>query len=92
MAMLRMFQRKPFALLPPDEVAAFQGNLQEHQIIEQYTDQTLHGTAAEVAKGLEDLQEQTEVDEVMMVVQGYSRRAQLRTVELIANLYGMPSH
>ncbi|WP_243443315.1 hypothetical protein [Psychrobacter sp. JCM 18903] len=24
MAMLRMFQRKPFALLPPDEVAAFQ--------------------------------------------------------------------
>jgi len=92
MAMLRMFQRKPFALLPPDEVAAFQGNMQERQIIEQYTDQTLHGTADEVAKGLEDLQEQTGVDEVMMVVQGYSRRAQSRTVELIADHYGMPSH
>ena len=92
MAMLRMFQRKPFALLPPDEVAAFQGNMQERQIIEQYTDQTLHGTADEVAKGLEDLQEQTGVDEVMMVVQGYSRRAQSRTVELIADHYRMPSH
>lgn len=66
--------------------------MQERQIIEQYTDQTLHGTAAEVAKGLEDLQEQTGVDEVMMVVQGYSRRAQSRTVELIADHYGMPSH
>ena len=90
MAMLTMFQRKPFALLPPDEVAAFQSNLQERQIIEQYTDQTLHGTAAEVAKGLEDIQEQTGVDEVMMVVQGYSRRAQSRTVELIADHYNMP--
>ena len=92
MAMLRMFQRKPFALLPPDEVAAFQGNTQERQIIEQYTDQTLHGTAAEVAKSLESLQEQTGVDEIMLVVQGYSRRTQLRTVELIADHYSMPSH
>lgn len=92
MAMLRMFQRKPFALLPPDEVAAFQGNLQEHQIIEQYTDQTLHGTASEVAKTLESLQEQTGVDEVMMVVHGYSRQAQSRTVEPVADHYGMPSH
>lgn len=92
MAMLRMFQRKPFALLPPDEVAAFQGNTQGHQIIEQYTDQTLHGTATEVAKSLESLQEQTGVDEVLLVVQGYSRRAQSRTVELIADHYGMPSH
>lgn len=64
MAMLRMFQRKPFALLPPDEVA----------------------------KGLENLQKQTGVDEIMMVVQGYSRRAQSRTVELIANHYDMLSN
>ena len=92
MAMLRMFQRKPFALLPPDEVAAFQGNVQERQIIEQYTNQTLHGTAAEVAKGLENLQKQTGVDEIMLVVQGYSRRAQSRTVELIADHYDMPSN
>ena len=92
MAMLRMFQHKPFALLPPDKVAAFQGNMQERQIIEQYTNQTLHGTADDVAKVLEDLQDQTGIDEVMLVVQGYSRHAQSRTVELIADHYGMPSH
>ncbi|MGP4974422.1 LLM class flavin-dependent oxidoreductase [Psychrobacter alimentarius] len=92
MAMLRMFQRKPFALLPPDEVAAFQGNIQERQVIEQYTNQIIHGTAAEVAEGLENLQEQTGVDEIMLVVQGYSRHAQSHTVELIADHYDMTSN
>lgn len=91
MAMLRMFQRKPFSLLPPEEVEAFQGTYQERQIIEEYTDRALHGTAAEVASGLEELHYQTGVDEVMLVVQGYTRRAQARTVELIADHYGMPA-
>ena len=92
MAMLRMFQRKPFALFSPDEVEAFQGSAQERQIIEEYTDRTIHGTAAEVAAGLEELQAQTGVDEVMLVVGGYSRRAQARTLELLADHYGMPSN
>jgi luciferase family oxidoreductase group 1 len=91
MAMLRMFQRKPFSLLPPEEVEAFQGNQQERHIIEEYTDRALHGTAAEVASGLEELHHQTGVDEVMLVVQGYSRRAQAHTLELIADHYGMPA-
>lgn len=89
MAMLRMFQRKSFSILPPDEVEAFQGTAQERQIIEEYTDRTIHGTAAEVAGGLEELYAQTGVDEVMLVVQGHARRAQARTVELIADHYRM---
>lgn len=89
MAMLRMFQRKPFSIYPPEEVEAFQGNSHERQIIDEYTDRSLHGTAAEVASGLEMLQERTGVNEVMLVVQGHSRRAQARTVELMADHYGM---
>lgn len=92
MAMLRMFQRKSFSLLPPEEVAAFRGTAQERSVIEEYTDRALHGTAAEVAEGLEELHGQTGVDEVMLVVQGCSRRAQARTVELIADHYGMPTN
>ncbi|MEO6531429.1 MAG: LLM class flavin-dependent oxidoreductase [Specibacter sp.] len=91
MAMLRMFQRKSFALLPPEEVQAFQANAQERAVIEEYTDRTLHGTAAGVAAGLEDLQRQTGVDEVMLVVSGYSRRAQAHTLELLADHYSMPT-
>ncbi len=91
MAMLRMFQRKTFSLLPPAEVEAFQANVHEREVLEEYTDRALHGTAAEVAYGLEQLHDQTRVDEVMLVVQGHSRRAQARTVELIADHYNMPT-
>ncbi|WP_104109656.1 LLM class flavin-dependent oxidoreductase [Arthrobacter sp. N199823] len=90
MAMLRMFQGKPYSLLPPEEVEAYQATLQERAVIEEYTDRSIHGTAAEVAAGLEALHAQTGVDEVMLVVIGHSRRAQARTVELIADHYGMP--
>jgi luciferase family oxidoreductase group 1 len=90
MAMMRMFQRKPFALLPPDEVAAYPADTHERAILEEWTDRTLHGTAADVAQGLELLHRQTGVDEVMLVVGGHSRQAQTRTVELIADHYGLP--
>ncbi len=92
MAMLRMFQGKPYSLLPPDEVEAYQATFQERQVIEEYIDRNIHGTAAEVAEGLEKLHDQTGVDEVMLVVNGHSRRAQSRTVELIADHYGMPAN
>lgn len=92
MAMLQMFQNKPFALLPPEEVEAFQANAQERRVIEEYIDRTLHGTATEVAEGLEAVHRQTGVDEIMLVVQGYSRCAQARTVELIADHYGLPTN
>ena len=91
MAMLRMFTRQPFALLPPEEVAAYPANIQERQILEEYTNRTIHGTAAEVASGLEDLQRQTGVDEVMLVVGGYLRSAQAHTLELLADHYSMPT-
>lgn len=91
MAMLRMFQRKTFSIFSPEEVEAFQANVHEREVIDEYTDRTLHGTPAEVADGLEELHGQTGVNEVMLVVQGYSRRGQARTVELIADHYNMPA-
>lgn len=91
MAMLKMFQRKPYSLLPPEDVEAYAATTQERHILEEYTDRTLNGTAAQVADGLERFQEHTGVDEVMLVVAGHSRQAQARTVELIADHYGTPS-
>lgn len=91
MAMLRMFTRKPFALLPPEEVAAYRPNIHEQQILEEYTDRTIHGTPAEVAASLEDLQRQTGVNEVMLVTGGYLRSTQAQTLELLADHYSMPT-
>ena len=93
MAMLKMFKRESFTIYSPDEVEAYLAELplhsQERMIIEEYTHRTLHGTAADVAAGIEDLQEQTGVNEVMLVVQGHSREVQTRTIELMADHYGM---
>ncbi|MGY2744634.1 LLM class flavin-dependent oxidoreductase [Arthrobacter sp. UYCu723] len=91
MAMLRMFQRKPYSLLPPEEVEAYPATLQEQQILDSYTRRVLHGTGPEVAQGLEQLHAQTGVNEIMLVVTGHSRRAQARTVELIADHYALPA-
>ncbi|OKI77008.1 LLM class flavin-dependent oxidoreductase [Streptomyces sp. CB02414] len=91
MAMLRMFQRKPYSLLPPEEVEAYPAGLQEQQILETYTHRFLNGTGPEVAAALERLHARTGADEVMLVVMGHSRQAQARTVELIADHYALPS-
>lgn len=91
MAMLRMFKREPFALLPPDEVAAYPATLEEQMILETYTDNSLHGTVETVADGLERLHERTQADEIMMVVGAHSREISRRTVELLADHYGLSS-
>lgn len=87
MAMLRMFTRRPYALLDPDEVAAYSPTLSEQQVLEAYTRNVHHGTGAEVASSLERLHGDTGADELMLVVVGHSRAAQARTVELLADHY-----
>lgn len=91
MAMLRMFQGKGYALLPPEEVEAYTATRHEEQVLDDYNRRFLNGTAPEVAARLEQLHDQTGVDEVMLVVMGYSRQAQARTVELIADHYRLGS-
>ncbi|MGP9489055.1 LLM class flavin-dependent oxidoreductase [Glutamicibacter sp. AOP3-A1-12] len=88
MAMLRMFKRESFTLLSPEEVAAFDGTLNERSIIEMYTERAFTGTAATVAGRLERLQEQTGVDEIMLVIGAYSAEAEINTLELLAKHYG----
>jgi hypothetical protein len=46
-------------------------------------------TKKKPAYGLERLQDQTRVDEIMLFVQGHSLRGQARAVGLIADYYNM---
>lgn len=91
MAMLRMFQGKGYSLFPPDKVEAYTPTRQEQQVLDEYNRRFLNGTGPEVAASLEQLHAQTGVDGVMLVVMGYSRQAQARTVELIADHYRLGS-
>lgn len=90
MAMLRMFKREPYAVLPPDEVAAYRATPQEQQVLDAYTERFVNGTGADVAAALGQLHDRTQVDEIMLVVMGHSRRVQARTVELLADHYALP--
>lgn len=91
MAMLRMFRRESYALLPPEEVDAYPAAPQEKEILELYTRRFVNGTGADVAAALDRLHDQTAADEVMLVTMGASRDVHARTIELVANHYGMPA-
>ena len=87
MGMLRMFKRESFTLFSPAEVAAFDGTLNEQAIIEMYTNRAFSGTAATVAAALEQLQEQTGVDEITLVIGAHDPEAEVRTLQLLAKHY-----
>lgn len=89
MAMLRMFTRKGYLLLPPEEVEAYPATTQERQILDAYIGRTFHGTPATVAERLESLHARTDVDEVMLVVSGHSAEIDRRGIELIADHYAL---
>lgn len=90
MAMLRMFKRQGYQLLPPEEVAAYPATMQERQILDAYTDRNFHGTPATVADRLEALHARTGVDEVMLVAGGHSTALDERGIDLIADHYELP--
>lgn len=90
MAMLRMFTRQSYKLLAPEAVEAYSPSLQELQILDAYTERAAPGTAAQVAEHLDHLHDLTGADEIMLVTPGHSRAVQFRTVELIADHYGLP--
>ncbi|MDO5507736.1 MAG: LLM class flavin-dependent oxidoreductase [Corynebacterium casei] len=89
MAMLEMFKRKPYAFYPPEEIEAYEANLHEAQVIESYVRGGFNGTPAQVAEQLEALHERTGVDEIMLVVNGFTRESMLNTVDKLADHYGM---
>lgn len=90
MAMLRMFKREGYLLLPPDEVEAYEATLQERQILDSYTNRSFHGNAAAVADRLEALWKRTGVDEVMVVVGGHSTELDEEGITLLAGHYSLP--
>lgn len=90
MAMLRMFTRQTYKVLTPAEVEAYSPTLQEQQILDTYTRQYINGTGPQVAERLDHLHDLTGADEIMLVTMGHSREVQARTLELIADHYGLP--
>ncbi|GAA1094816.1 LLM class flavin-dependent oxidoreductase [Tsukamurella spumae] len=89
LAMLRMVQRAPYTLLPPDEAAAYDATPEERRVLDGYAERFWGGTPADIAGRLERLHARTGVDEIMLVTMGPSRAGHRRTVELVARHYAL---
>lgn len=89
MAMLQMFQRKPYRLFSPEEVEAYPADLREQQVLDFYTSRFFNGTGPDVADRLEQLHARSGVDEMMLVVMGHAPEAPTRTLEILADHYGL---
>ncbi len=89
LAMLRMFKRDSFVLLPPDEVESYPITPNERSIVENYTQRAFAGTAPMVAKQLEKLHQQTGADEIMLVLGGHDQNSASQTINLLADHYGV---
>lgn len=89
-AMLRMFQRKSYLLPSPEEVDAYTYDTQERRTVDSWLDHVPHGTPEQVTAHLDQVQRDSGADELMIGGVGHSVRARLRSIELIADAYGMP--
>ena len=88
-AMMRMQTRKSFIVPSPEETQEYPATADEQAIIDFHMSRTLMGTPESVAQQIEELQERSGVDEVMLVLRSYTPGADARGIELLASHYGM---
>lgn len=84
--------RKEFAPVPsPEEASRYQYNAQERVIVEANRLRHFVGTPSKVAGLIRHAAEDTQADEIMVTTMIYGREERLRSYELLAAEWGMPS-
>ncbi|MEV5880509.1 LLM class flavin-dependent oxidoreductase [Streptomyces sp. NPDC052101] len=89
--MLRLRTGRPGLFPDPAEAERQQFSPMEEEFITSWTSNIVHGTADEVRSGLDDLHKRTGADELMLVSHAHRGELRLRSYELIADAYGLPT-
>ncbi|MFD3583374.1 LLM class flavin-dependent oxidoreductase [Streptomyces sp. NPDC058683] len=89
--MLRLRTGRPGLFPDPDEVENHEFSPMEEEFVHSWTANIVHGTADEVRAGLDDLQKRTGADELMLTTHAHRGELRLRSYELIADAYGLPT-
>jgi alkanesulfonate monooxygenase SsuD/methylene tetrahydromethanopterin reductase-like flavin-dependent oxidoreductase (luciferase family) len=63
----------------------------EREFVDGWLANIVHGTPDVVRAGLDDLQKRTGADELMITAHAHSGETRLRSYELIADAYGLPT-
>jgi luciferase family oxidoreductase group 1 len=89
--MIRLRTGRPGLVPTPEEAEAHPFSPMEREFIESWNANIVHGTADEVRSGLDDLQKRTGADELMLTSHAHSGDIRVRSYELIADAYGLPT-
>ncbi|MEB8336719.1 LLM class flavin-dependent oxidoreductase [Streptomyces endophyticus] len=89
--MVRLRTGRPGLVPTPEEAEAYQFSEMERDFVQSWNSNVIHGTPDEVRSGLDELQKRTGADELMLTANAHGGDVRLRSYELIADAYGLPS-
>ncbi|MEU0690773.1 LLM class flavin-dependent oxidoreductase [Streptomyces uncialis] len=91
LSMVRLRTGRPGLVPTPEEAANHPWTAQEREFVDSWNADVVHGTPDQVRAGLDDLQKRTGADELMLTANAHSGHARLRSYELIADAYDLPT-
>ncbi|GAA1914253.1 LLM class flavin-dependent oxidoreductase [Streptomyces sodiiphilus] len=91
LAMVHLRAGRPGLMPSPEEAAAYRFGRGEREMADAWLSNVVHGTAATVGEGLEELVRRTGTDELMITTNVHGPEARLRSYELIADTFGLPA-
>ncbi|MGW4445210.1 LLM class flavin-dependent oxidoreductase [Streptomyces sp. NPDC004682] len=89
--MVRLRTGRPGLFPDPEEAAKHEFSPMEEDFASSWTKNIVHGGAEEVRAGLDDLHKRTGADELMLTTHAHRGELRLRSYELIADAYGLPT-
>jgi luciferase family oxidoreductase group 1 len=91
LSMIRLRAGRPGLIPTPEEAEAYPYSPMERDFVRSWNSVVIHGIADEVRSGLDDLQGRTAADELMLTTYAHADDVRLRSYELIADAYGLPT-
>ncbi|MFJ9902669.1 LLM class flavin-dependent oxidoreductase [Streptomyces sp. NPDC101152] len=89
--MIRLRTGRPGLFPDPDDAEKHEFSPYEEEFVASWTSNIEQGTVDEVVAGLDALHKRTGVDELMLTSHAHRGEVRLRSYELIANAYGLPT-
>ncbi|MFE9924021.1 LLM class flavin-dependent oxidoreductase [Streptomyces sp. NPDC005774] len=89
--MVRLRTGRPGLVPTPEEAEAHPFSPMEQEFVDSWNANVVYGPPDEVRAGLDDLQKRTGADELMITANTHSGDVRLRSYELIADAYGLPT-
>ncbi|MEU9761207.1 LLM class flavin-dependent oxidoreductase [Streptomyces sp. NPDC001834] len=91
LSMVRLRTGRPGLIPTPEEAEAYAFTPMERDFVDGWLSNVVHGTPDEVRTGLDALAKRTGADELMITANAHGGEARLRSYELIADAYDLPT-